>query len=89
MQERLERLVVFIASTLESAAISVKVDYQHQLAHDVFGNCYSMISRIIGEHLTGIVTHLGVGLLFGGVALGILWVSSALVKKNNPPLAPP
>ncbi|OUD14206.1 hypothetical protein [Thioflexithrix psekupsensis] len=73
-QERLERLVVVIASTLESAAISVKVDYHHHFAQDLFGHYYSNISGIFGEHLTGIFAHLGVGLGFGLLAFGILFL---------------
>lgn len=78
-QERLERLVVFIASVLESAAISVKVA-KKDFAQHFFGQSYAPLSDFIGEHLSGIVAHLGVGLLFGGLAFGILFAYQAWKK---------
>ncbi len=76
-QERLELLVVFIATSLESAAISVKVNYSHHFAETLFNYFYPLypiISGVIGKHLTEILAHVGVGLGFGGLALVILWM---------------
>jgi hypothetical protein len=80
-QEQLEYLVVFVASILESAAISAKVDYNHHLPEQLLGSYYNLITHFIGTHLTGILTHLGVGVGFAFGAIGLLWVSNQFFDR--------
>jgi hypothetical protein len=80
-QERLEYLVVGIASALESAAISAKVGYNHHLPEQLLGSYYSLITHFIGTHLTEMLTHLGIGVGFAFGAIGLLWVSNQFFDR--------
>jgi len=81
-QERIELLVVFIATTLESAAISVKVDHEHHLPNLLKGLVGDITSEL-GQHFISIFTHLGIGLMFGAVALSILWIARKFHHLNH------
>jgi hypothetical protein len=83
-QERLEFMVVFVATMLESAAISVKVDYEHHFSEIWLGHGYEMITPHLGPHLgphlTKILSHISVGALFGMVAIFMLWLIQKIVR---------
>lgn len=81
-QERIEFLVVFIATTLESAAISAKVDFHHHLP-ELLKGLIGNISSELGQHFLNIFTHLGVGLSFGMFALLVLFIARHLHHKKS------
>jgi hypothetical protein len=81
-QERIELLVVFIATTLESAAISAKVDFHHHLP-DLFKGLVGDINSVLGQHFINIFTHLGVGFVFGLFALSILWLYRQIIHHRK------
>jgi hypothetical protein len=80
-QERLERIVVFIASTLESAAISAKVNHDSHFTEIWLGHGYELLTPYLGTHLTGILSHISVGALFGIVAFLILWLMQKVINR--------
>lgn len=81
-QERIEFLVVFIATTLESAAISAKVDFHHHLP-DLLKGLVGEINSVLGQHFMNMFSHLVVGLGFGVFAWLILWIARQIHHKKH------
>jgi len=56
-QERIELLVVFIATTLESAAISAKVDYEHHFSSDLAKHLSTQLPESLNTGLINIAHY--------------------------------